>query len=778
MSEYCPSCMAENADSAEKCSICGGDMHVQNRQHQLPVMTILEGRYLIGKVLGEGGFGITYIGLDLRLEERVAIKEFYPTGSVTRYAKHSEAVEATSAEGEILLEREREKFLNEARTMSRFSGESSIVHVKDFFYANSTAYIVMEFIDGETMQQRLKEKGPENDFNKLLDMLRPVIKDLDDVHRAGFIHRDISPSNLMVDKSGSVKLLDFGTAREVNEDGEKSLSIMLKPGFAPEEQYRRRGQQGPWTDVYALCATIYKLCTGVTPEVSVDRLSDDSLEPPSKLGVKINPQQEAVLARGLAVHQEDRIQSVAELLEELDKAAKGKAVLKPERIDKPKADKRKEPRKPKKGQIVLAAIAAVLVIGITAVFATGAAQDGIGLVNDFLGNSAEAVKWYTLAADRGFADAQNNLGVCYENGNGVAKSYAEAVKWYKLAAEQGDSDAQVNLGLCYENGNGVKQSFEEAVKWYQLAAEQGNAYGQGNLGLCYDLGLGVKQDYDKAVKWYRLAAEKGNADAQNNLGTCYRDGTGVERSDEEAARWFRLSADQGNAYGQGNLGWCYEYGCGVEQSYEEAAKWYKLAADQGDSAAQNNLGWCYENGNGVEKNYKEAVKWYRLAAEQGDSNAQFNLGCCYENGIGTEQNYEEAVKWYRLAAEQGDSAAQNNLGVCYCNGNGVEQSYIEAVKWYRLAADQGESAAQNNLGACYCNGNGVEQSYIEAVKWFKLAAEQGDSNAQYNIGRCYEYGNGVEQSYEEAAKWYQLAADSGDEDAQERLDTLRNNGLV
>lgn len=742
MSEYCPSCMAENTDGAEKCSICGGDMRAQNRQHQLPVMTILEGRYLIGKVLGEGGFGITYIGLDLRLEERVAIKEFYPTGSVTRYAKHSEAVEATSAEGEILLEREREKFLNEARTMSRFSGESSIVHVKDFFYANSTAYIVMEFIDGETMQQRLKENGPENDFNKLLDMLRPVIKDLDDVHRAGFIHRDISPSNLMVDKSGSVKLLDFGTAREVNEDGEKSLSIVLKPGFAPEEQYRRRGQQGPWTDVYALCATIYKLCTGVTPEVSVDRLAVDSLEPPSKFGVKINPQQEAVLARGLAVRREDRIQSAAELLEDLDKAAAGIAAAQENYSVQPKADKRKEPRKPKKGQIVLAAIAAVLVIGITAVFATGAAQDGIGLVNDFLGNSAEAVRWYTLAADRGFADAQNNLGVCYENGNGVAKSYAEAVKWYKLAAEQGDSDAQVNLGLCYENGNGVKQSYEEAVKWYQLAAEQGNAYGQGNLGLCYDLGLGVKQDYDKAVKWYRLAAEKGNADAQNNLGTCYRDGTGVEQSDEEAARWFRLSADQGNAYGQGNLGWCYEYGCGVEQSYEEAVKWYKLSAEQGNASAQNNLGLCYEYGDGVEQDDKEAVKWYRLAAEQGDSNAQVNLGWCYEYGIGVKLSNGEAVKWYTLAAEQGNAFGQNNLGVCYYNGNGVEQNYAEAVKWY------------------------------------SLSAQQGNTNAQYNLGWCYEFGQGIERSYEEAAKWYQLAADSGDEDAQERLDTLRNNGLV
>lgn len=644
MSEYCPSCMAENTDGAEKCSVCGGDMRAQNRQHQLPVMTILEGRYLIGKVLGEGGFGITYIGLDLRLEERVAIKEFYPTGSVTRYAKHSEAVEATSAEGEILLEREREKFLNEARTMSRFSGESSIVHVKDFFYANSTAYIVMEFIDGETMQQRLKENGPENDFNKLLDMLRPVIKDLDDVHRAGFIHRDISPSNLMVDKSGSVKLLDFGTAREVNEDGEKSLSIVLKPGFAPEEQYRRRGQQGPWTDVYALCATIYKLCTGVTPEVSVDRLAVDSLEPPSKFGVKINPQQEAVLARGLAVRREDRIQSAAELLEDLDKAAAGIAAAQENYSVQPKADKREEPRKPKKGQIVLAAIAAVLVIGITAVFATGAAQDGIGLVNDFLGNSAEAVKWYTLAADRGFADAQNNLGVCYENGNGVAKSYAEAVKWYKLAAEQGNAYGQANLGWCYEHGCGVEQSDEEAVRLYRLAAEQGNAYGQGNLGWCYESGTGVKQDYKEAAKWYKLSADKGTAYAQNNLGTCYRDGIGVEQSYKEAVKWYRLAAEQGDANGQGNLAWCYENGNGVEKNYKEAVKWYRLAANQGDSYAENNLGLCYQYGRGVEKNYAEAAKLYGLAAAQNNSDGQCNLGRCYQYGDGVEQSAKEAIK--------------------------------------------------------------------------------------------------------------------------------------
>ena len=338
MGDFCPSCLAENADGALICAICGGDMRLRNRQHQLPVMTILDGRYLIGKVIGEGGFGITYVGKDLRLNEKVAIKEFYPAGSVARYSEHSLRVEATSADTEVILKREREKFLNEARTMSRFNRESNIVHVKDFFYENDTSYIVMEYIDGETLSVRLKREGPQKDFTELYHQLRPMMQALDDVHKNGLIHRDISPSNLMLDKNGEVKLLDFGTARETNEDGEKSLSVVLKPGFAPEEQYRRRGKQGPWTDVYALCATMYRLCTGVTPEISVDRLLEDTLEAPSALGVKINKAQETVLMHGLAVHQEERIQSVAELIEAFDKAETDGKI-------KPKKDLEEDPKK-------------------------------------------------------------------------------------------------------------------------------------------------------------------------------------------------------------------------------------------------------------------------------------------------------------------------------------------------------------------------------------------------------------------------------------------------
>lgn len=603
MSEYCPSCMAENTDGAEKCSVCGGNMRAQNRQHQLPVMTILEGRYLIGEVLGEGGFGITYMGLDLRLEERVAIKEFYPAGSVTRYAKHSAEVEATSAEGEVLLEREREKFLTEARTMSRFNGKSSIVHVKDFFYANSTAYIVMEYIDGETMQRRLKEKGPEKDFNKLLDMLCPVTRDLDDVHRAGFIHRDISPSNLMMTKSGSVKLLDFGTAREMSEGGEKSLSVVLKPAFAPEEQYRRHGQQGPWTDVYALCATMYKLCTGVTPESSVDRLLGDSLEPPSKFGVKISPQQEAALMHGLAVHWEDRIQSVAELLDELDKATARTAIAEEKHSVQPKVDKKEKTGKPKKRRIaltVLLVFAAIIMmmaaIGAISDFNTGAAQCDIGQQLAYNGNYAAAAKWFLRSAERGNASGQSNLGWCYENGNGVEQSYEKAVEWYRLAADKGNSGAQNNLGVCYEIGSGVEQSYEKAVKWYRLAADQGNSNAQSNLGLCYSNGSGVEQSYEEAVKMYMLSAEQKNPSGQNRLGVCYEYGRGVDRDYEKAVKLYRLAADQGNMYGQYNLGRCYESGTGVERSYEKAAEWYQLAADNGHEDAQYRLNSLKNNG--------------------------------------------------------------------------------------------------------------------------------------------------------------------------------------
>ena len=222
----------------------------------------------------------------------------------------------------------------------------------------------------------------------------------------------------------------------------------------------------------------------------------------------------------------------------------------------------------------------------------------------------------------------NNYTPQYYHDLGVksyhSKDYSEAAKWFLKAAEQGDADAQYNLALMYENGEGVKKDYKEAVRWYTKAAEQGYASAQYMLGYMYCNGLGVK-DYSEALKWYRKAAEQGDADAQGNLGWMYANGLGVSRDYKEAVKWYRKSAEKGQAGAQGNLGWMYEYGLGVSRDYNEAVKWYRKSAEQGNAASQCNLGHMYAQGLGVQIDYYEAEKWTKKSAEQGNAQAKKNL---------------------------------------------------------------------------------------------------------------------------------------------------------
>ena len=204
-------------------------------------------------------------------------------------------------------------------------------------------------------------------------------------------------------------------------------------------------------------------------------------------------------------------------------------------------------------------------------------------------NYTEAVKWYSEAAEQGYAKAQYNLGYCYDEGLGVSQNYAEAVKWYRKAAEQGLADAQNNLGVCYAKGQGVGKNYVEAAKWYRKAAEQGDAVAQHNLARGYDKGYGVSQDYAEAMKWYRKAAEQGYDRAQFDLGVCYYLGNGVSRDFAEAIKWYRKAAEQGNADAHCLVGDCYYFGYGVNQDIDEAVKWYRKAAERGHDRAKERL---------------------------------------------------------------------------------------------------------------------------------------------------------------------------------------------
>ncbi|MCD8196207.1 MAG: serine/threonine protein kinase [Lachnospiraceae bacterium] len=281
--------------------------------------TVLKERYLVGTVIGEGGFGITYVGRDLTLDMKVAIKEYYPFSVASRHNMVTMDVSVSEGDQSVVFEQGKAKFLEEARTLAKFAGEPNIVGVHDFFTENNTAYIVMEFLEGISLSQQLKDKGTMS-FDEVFLMLKPVMEALDRVHRQGLIHRDISPSNLMLLTTSQVKLIDFGTTRGVNYSGENSLSVILKPSYVPEEQHWSHGLQGPWTDVYAMCATIYKLITGETPENAVNRLHEDSLKSPTEMGARISRAEEAVLLRGLAVRHEERIQSMSELCQQFQRA--------------------------------------------------------------------------------------------------------------------------------------------------------------------------------------------------------------------------------------------------------------------------------------------------------------------------------------------------------------------------------------------------------------------------------------------------------------------------
>ena len=271
--------------------------------------TVLAGQYTIEKVLGQGGFGITYRAVDHKTGQRVAIKEFFPD---TLSYRDNTSVISYPGERSENFEYGREGFLQEAKTLAEFIGNENIVRIHCYFEENNTAYFVMDYIEGKSFDEYIKERGGKVTVQEAENILLPIMDALYAVHSKGIVHRDVTPDNIYITNNGVVKLLDFGAARYSLGDKSRSLDVILKHGFAPKEQYTRRGKQGPFTDVYSLAATFYFAITGKRPPDSVERLDDDDLIPPSNLGINITEYQEKAILQGLSVQPGDRFQSMAD----------------------------------------------------------------------------------------------------------------------------------------------------------------------------------------------------------------------------------------------------------------------------------------------------------------------------------------------------------------------------------------------------------------------------------------------------------------------------------
>ena len=500
VNKLCFGCMKEKENPGQRCPRCGFDINEYMQNCSARVLrpgTILNGQYLVGKVLGEGGFGITYLAFDLNVMMAVAIKEYFPSGLASRDGseKSDGRISAFSGEKKNYFEHGLNNFVEEVRKLMQFRDYEGIVKVNTLFYENGTAYMVMEYIRGKSLKQYLQEKQVPLSEAETLAIMKPVLRILGKVHESGVIHRDVSPDNIMLGDNGKVYLIDFGAARMVTGAETKSLDVMLKPGYTPFEQYYSKGNMGPWTDVYAVCATMYRMMSGKVPQESLARIDRDQQETLYALSEKreipsVSQRTSQVVEKGMSLKTEDRYQNIYELIKDLNKRERNyeqnsyaEKNLEQENEKQNEGAEKTEPklvldeikysqaseRKWKPIEIIYTLIIINVIINVfgdVAIYIKDILIGGLiaSVILNFLKKISRKDIFFGLGSDY------------FREGD-----YEKAVEWFEKGARKGDGRSQYALGYCYHFGKGVVRDFEEAVKWYKKAVRRGESNAQQML---------------------------------------------------------------------------------------------------------------------------------------------------------------------------------------------------------------------------------------------------------------------------------------------------------
>ena len=500
--------------------------------------------YKVIKVLGHGGFGITYLveGVvrvgNIPVTVRFALKEHFINTMCSRDPQ-SQRVVVSSATGQQEVSRSLSAFISEAQRLQKLGiSHSNIVKVNEVFEANNTAYFVMEYLDGGSLADYVQGRGRLS-FAEMSALMEPVCNSVAMLHRNSVAHYDIKPQNIMlVNRKGQLSpvLIDFGLAKHYDGQGNATSSIAAAgytPGYAPMEQYAGFTTFHPTADVYALGATILFCLTGHAPAPAQELNLDDVRNELTALNLSANVVN--ALLSALEFRSKDRPANAgafaAAIFDGNFSATPVKMPPKPQVITpsgKPTEviSAPTSPRKPLKTILIITGVILALILGYFVI--------SPGVLS-------------TREEPRAELESDLTAEQMYQKGKEYfdKKQYSEAVPWYRKAAEQGYAEAQYWLGMCYYCGAGVTEDKTQAAAWYRKAAEQGYAEAQSWLGGCYEHGWGVTKDETHAVTWYRKAAEQGYAAAQFDLGNCYENGKGVTQNKSEALYWYRKAAAQG-----------------------------------------------------------------------------------------------------------------------------------------------------------------------------------------------------------------------------------------
>lgn len=735
--KLCMNCMREKKSQAEKCQYCGFDpQDYRSESSALPPFTILSGRYLLGREIGEGGFGITYLALDLILERRVAIKEFFMQDMMYRTKLDAVTVSTANGNEEEMYRSSRAKFEKEAKILAHLNNMPGIVQVYDCFLENGTIYIAMEYLEGKTLGEYIKSKGGRLSVEETIRILLPIMQSLEKIHKEGIIHRDISPDNIKFAEDGVLKLYDFGGAK-LEKGGAASKVVYMKPGYTPLEQYSANGNQGPWTDVYAMAATMYYCISGKRLPEAPDRSVRKNQGLFESGDVKVSKQVEKVLSKALELYYEDRYQT----MEEFSKALQEK-------------DNRKK--------FVIPGIAAgaVLVIGVSGVlFATRGQQDKKG--QEFVEATAlKETETQTERVKRKKTETQTETVSVKETQRQIETEKTKETE--KQTEKEKAKDTEKQAGTAKET--------EKQKSTYQITVAGGS--GSGKHAEDEEIVLKADDRTDEGYEFVSWKITTGSVKTEDS--TAAETAAVVLSSDAEIEAEYQETAEK--LVEDGDLLF---YGKG---KYEEAVSKYQKAADRGSGMAQERLGWCYETGCGVIQNtekaevhYKKAAEILKKAAEQGDAEAQAWLGSLYSVGEGVAQSAEKAVEWWRKAAYQGNVTAQSNLAGSYLYGEGVEKDSKKAAEWFEKAAIQGDAYSRYWLGRMYLEGDGIKKNKEKGTTWIRKAIDAAensgtDSLVQYFIGEMYLKGKEVEKNEILGKELLQKAAEAGIDEAQELLD--------
>ena len=771
--------------------------------HALPKGTRLAEFEILG-VLGLGGFGIVYLALDHSLQRQVAIKEYLPGSLAHRdgtrnIVPHSEQQRETFDAGLA-------SFIQEARLLAQFD-HFALVKVFRFWEANGTAYMATAYYEGVTLKRAYAGTRPGQ--QEIEHLVAPLLEAVEVMHCANCYHRDIAPDNVMVQPGGIPVLLDFGAARRVIGEMTQALTVVLKSGYAPLEQYAEDTPQaqGPWTDVYALAAMIHWMIRGKAPPPAIARTMGDSYLPLAREApAGFDKRFLAGVDRALAMKPGERPQNIAELRTALGMPASTPAtatrsftaiqdneetVLAPHPRDVQRARERRR-HFAVFGAIVAAACVLTVLVMLNA----------LGPIAPEVKQVAEAPKAVVLPKAVAAPEvvpvppAEPPPIVAPSPAPAVAAKAPEAPAKPAPAvalpsppkpAVSADASARVRSSPALAPGASPSQPPVQLAKTSPGSSRATgttpgptNAAEQFERGVDYELGRnGFSVDYSEAAKWFRLAAEQGHAGAQGGIGYAYRVGRGVPLDYAEARKWLEKGAANGNVIAMNNLGLMYRDGQGVARDYATAVQYFRRSADGGYHWGQLNLGGMMESGLATpHRDPAAAAEFYRKSAAGGNSQAMYNLARLHERGDGVSKDMVEAVKWFRAAAAKGHKDAVLRVAQIDASQpppSSTTSTVAKAAPISPLASNltPRASADQFELGLDHYDGRkGRPIDRGEAAKWFRLAADQGHAAAQNLLGHMYRSGQGVATDYSEARKWLDKSVANGN------VDAISNIGLL